>query len=63
MAAISPGRDQARCLGWVNLVILTVHMRCNKWHRYSITSSARRRIEVGNVTPIALAVLRFTVNA
>jgi hypothetical protein len=38
-------------------------MQCSKKDRYSITSSARRRIEVGNETPIALAVLRFTVNA
>jgi hypothetical protein len=30
---------------------------------YSITSSARRRVEVGNETPIALAVRRFTVNS
>jgi hypothetical protein len=37
--------------------------RRSKQERYSITSSARKRIEVGNVTPIALAVLRFTVNA
>src|SRR4051812_3789134 len=33
------------------------------WRTYSITSSARSRIDVGSVTPSALAVLRFTANS
>ena len=39
------------------------HMHRNKQHRYSITSSARSRIDVGSSTPIALAVLRLTTSS
>jgi hypothetical protein len=34
----------------------------SKIHAYSITSSARNRMEVGIVTPKAFAVLRFTTS-
>ena len=39
------------------------HMQRSKQQPYSITSSARSRIEVGIVTPIAFAVLRFTTSS
>src|SRR5450631_874475 len=38
-------------------------MRCNKRDCYSITSSARSKIDCGKETPIAFAVLRFTTNS
>jgi hypothetical protein len=37
-------------------------MHRSKSHLYSITSSARSRIEVGNSIPIALAILRLRTN-
>src|SRR5262245_17897080 len=39
------------------------HMHRSKKHRYSITSSARSRIDVGTDTPIALEVFRSRANS
>src|SRR5947199_4294321 len=33
------------------------------WRTYSMTSSARSTVEVGNVTPIALAVFKLSANS
>ena len=38
-------------------------MQCNKWPRYSITSSARTNNVSGTVTPIALVVLRLITSS
>jgi hypothetical protein len=37
-------------------------VRRGKQHRYSITSSALSRMDVGSVTPSAFAVLRFAIS-
>src|ERR1700720_4411639 len=39
------------------------HMRCSKWRAYSITSSARMRIDAGTTRPSVLAVLRLITNS
>ena len=38
-------------------------VRCSKITLYSITSSARHKIDSGIVSPIAFAVFRFTISS
>ena len=37
-------------------------MRCSKKYHYSITSSARSRIDAGSVIPISFAVFKFATS-
>jgi hypothetical protein len=59
----SPKSGHGRVLAECPLCAKSRLMQCSKECAYSITSSARSRIDVGTDTLIALAVLRLSVNS
>jgi hypothetical protein len=59
----APKADKPQTISSGPLCATSRHMQRNKKRRYSITSSARSRIAVGNSIPIALAVLRLMTSS
>lgn len=63
MSALPSKADITEGGAYVRFVPQADICRCGKQHLYSITSSARSRMDVGTDTPIALAVFKLSANS